>query len=151
MWNNGHNCEFISPMGEEILLKSITIAKLKVDGITEDSALYYTMVKMNSAFDKLEEGIFGTPITTSPHVGHTSESDPAFSQPQYERPFYYYLDQHGRFVSDNQSKLASLASETYRANSREVSAKLLAKKPCYFDQHDQSKLVSSALETDGTN
>ena len=85
MWNNGRNCEFISPMGEEILLRFITIAKRKVDGITEDCALYYTMVKMNSAFDKLEEGIFGTPITTSPHVGHTSKSALTFSQPQYER------------------------------------------------------------------
>ena len=100
---------------------------------------------------ELEERKFGAPIATSPHATYISESASAFIQPQYERPFHYYLDQHGRFVSDNQSKLASLASETYRANSREVSAKLLAKKPCYFDQHDQSKLVSSALETDGTN
>ena len=92
MWNNGRNGEFTSPVGEEILIRSTTIVKLKVDGITEDSPLFYTMVKMNSAFDKLEEGIFGTPITTSPHVGHTCESALAFSQPQYERPFYYYFD-----------------------------------------------------------
>ena len=85
MWNNGRNCEFTSPMGEEILLRFITIAKLKVDGITEDSALYSTMVKMNSIFDKLGEGIFGTPITTSPYVGLTSKSALTFSQPQYER------------------------------------------------------------------
>ena len=85
MWNNGHNCEFTSPMGEEILVRSTTIAKMKVERITEGSPLFYTMVKMNSAFDKLEEGIFGTPITTSPHVGHTSKSALTFSQPQYER------------------------------------------------------------------
>jgi hypothetical protein len=65
------------------------------------------MVKVNSTFDKLEEGIFDTPIATSPHVGHTSESAPAFSQPQYERPFYYYFDQHGRVIAKTQSKLAS--------------------------------------------
>ena len=78
MWNNGSNGEFTSPMGEEILVRSTTIAKLKVDGITEDSLLFYTMVKLSSAFDKLEEGIFGTSITTSPHVAHTSESGPGF-------------------------------------------------------------------------
>ena len=105
MWNNGRNGEFTSPVGEEILIRSTTIVKLKVDGITEDSPLFYTMVKMNSAFDKLEVGIFGTPITTSLHVGHTSESASAFSQPQYERPFYYYFDQHGRLISKSQSKL----------------------------------------------
>ena len=54
MWNNGRNGEFTDPMGQEILIRSTTIAKLKVDGITEDSALYYTMVKINSTFDKLE-------------------------------------------------------------------------------------------------
>jgi transcriptional regulator of nitric oxide reductase len=41
-------------MGEEILIRS-TIAKLKVDGITEDSPLFYTIVQMNFAFDKLEK------------------------------------------------------------------------------------------------
>ena len=66
MWNNGRNGEFTSPMGEEILVRSTTIAKLKVHGITEDSPLFYSMVKMNSAFDKLEEGMFATLITTSP-------------------------------------------------------------------------------------
>ena len=81
MWNNGHNGEFTSPMRDEILVMSTTIAKLKVDGITKDYPFFYTMVKMNSAFDKLEEGIFGTPITTSLHVGHTSESASIFSQP----------------------------------------------------------------------
>ena len=85
MWNNGRNGEFTSPMGEEILIRSTTIAMLKIHWITEDSPLFYTMVKMNSTFDKLDEGIFGTPITTSPHVGHTSKSAPTFSQPQYER------------------------------------------------------------------
>ena len=53
---------------------------------------------MNSAFDNLEEGIFCTSFTTSPHVGHTSESALTFSQPQYERPFYYYFDQHGMLM-----------------------------------------------------
>jgi hypothetical protein len=75
------------------------------------------MVKVNSTFDKLEEGIFDTSIATSPHVGHTSESAPASSQPQYERPFYYYFDQHGRVIAKSQSKLASSAHETDRANS----------------------------------
>jgi hypothetical protein len=104
-------------MGEEILVRSTTIAKLKVDGIIEDSPLFYTMVKVNSTFDKLEEGIFDTPIATSPHVGHTSESALVFSQPQYERPFYYYFDQHGRVIANSQSKLASSAPETDRASS----------------------------------
>ena len=81
MWNDGRNGELTSPMGEEILVRSTTIAKLKVDGITKDSPFFYTMVKINSPFDKLEEGIFGTPITTSLHVGHTSESASIFSQP----------------------------------------------------------------------
>ena len=88
MWNNGRNDELTSPMGEEILVRSTTIAKLKVDGITEDAPLFYTMVKMNSAFDKLEVGIFGTSL----HVGHISESALAFCQPQYERSFYYYFN-----------------------------------------------------------
>ena len=83
MWNDGRNGELTSPMGEEILVRSTTIAKLKVGGITEDSPLFCTMVKMNSAFDKLEKEIFGTPITSSPHVSHTRESSSDFSQPQY--------------------------------------------------------------------
>jgi hypothetical protein len=106
MWNNSRNSEFTDLMGQEILGRSTTIPKLKVHGITKDSPLFYSMVKMNSAFDKLEEGMFGTPITTSPHVAHTSESTSAFSQPQYERPFYYYFDQHGRLISKSRSKLA---------------------------------------------
>ena len=121
MWNNGHNGEFTSPMGEEILVRSTTIAKLKVDGITKDSPFFYTMVKINSPFDKLEKGIFGALITTSPHVGYASESAPAFNQPQYERPFYYYFDQLGKLISKSQSKLASSATETDRANSRGAS------------------------------
>ena len=121
MWNNGRNGEFTSPMGEEILVRSTTIAKLKVDGITKDSPFFYTMVKINSPFDKLEKGIFGALITTSPHVGYASESAPAFNQPQYERPFYYYFDQHGKLISKSQSKLASSAPETDRANSRGAS------------------------------
>ena len=118
MWNNGHNGEFTSPMGEEILVRSTTIAKLKVDGITKDSPFFYTMVKINSPFDKLEKGIFGALITTSPHVGYASESAPAFNQPQYERPFYYYFDQCGRLIFENQSELAFSMPETDRANSR---------------------------------
>jgi hypothetical protein len=118
MWNNGHNGEFTDPMGQEILIRSTAIAKLKVHGITEDSPLFYSMVRMNSAFDKLEEGMFGTPITTSPHVAHTSESALAFRQPQYERPFYYYFDQHGRLISKSQSKLASSAPKTDRGQFR---------------------------------
>ena len=121
MWNNGHNGEFTSPMRDEILVMSTTIAKLKVDGITKDYPFFYTMVKMNSPFDKLEKGIFGTPITTSPHVRYASELAPAFNQPQYERPFYYYFDQHGKLISKSQSKLASSAPETDRANSRGAS------------------------------
>ena len=81
MWNNGRNNKFTDPMGQEILVRSTTITKLKVHGISEDSSLFYTMVKMNSTFDKLEEGMFGTPITTSPHVAHTGESALTFSQP----------------------------------------------------------------------
>jgi hypothetical protein len=65
------------------------------------------MNKIMSKFDELEQRMLGAPIVTLPHAAHTSELAPAFSQPQYERPFHYDLDQHGRFVSDNQSKLAS--------------------------------------------
>jgi hypothetical protein len=48
-----------------------------------------------SKFDELEERMFGAPIATSPHAAHISELAPAFSQPQYERLFHYYLDQYG--------------------------------------------------------
>ena len=115
------------------------------------------MVKLMTTLGELEERKFGAPIATSPHAAYISEPAPTFSQPQYERPFHYYLDQHGRFVFDNQSDLASLAPKTDRANSGGVSTKLPAERPCYFDQHDklilksQSKLVSSAPETDRTN
>jgi hypothetical protein len=115
------------------------------------------MNKNMSKFDELEERMFGAPIVTLPYVANTSESAMAFSQPQYERPFHYYLDQHGIFVYDNQSELVSLAPETDRANSEGVSTKLPAMRPYYFDQHgmvvlkSQSKLASSAPETDRAN
>jgi hypothetical protein len=35
---------------------------MKVDGITEDSPLCYSFVKLQSEFDKLEEVKFGAPI-----------------------------------------------------------------------------------------
>jgi hypothetical protein len=54
-----------------------------------------------SKFDELEEWTLGAPIVTLPHAAHISESASAFTQPQYERPFHYYLDQCGRFVVDN--------------------------------------------------
>jgi hypothetical protein len=146
-------------MGEEILVRSTTIANLKVDGITEDSPLFYTMVKVNSTFDKLEEGIFDTPIAASPHVGHTSELAPAFSQPQYERPFYYYFDQHGRVIAKSQSKLASSARETDRASSGGATTIPPGKRLSYyyFDQNNKLifrkklVLVSSVPETDRAN
>jgi hypothetical protein len=72
---------------------------MKVDGITEDSPLCYSFVKLQSEFDKLEEVKFGAPIITSSQIAHTSESAPALGQPQYERLFYYYFDQHGRLIS----------------------------------------------------
>jgi hypothetical protein len=115
------------------------------------------MNKIMSKFDELEERMFDAHIVTLPHVVHTSESAPAFSQPQYERPLHYYLDQHGRFVYDNQSELASLAPETDRANFGGVSTKLPAERSYYFYQHgkvilkSQSKLASSAPETDRAN
>jgi hypothetical protein len=157
MWNNGRNGEFTNPMGQESIVKSSTIAEVKTRGITEDSPFFDIMIKTMSEFDKLEERMFGTPIATSPHAAHISESVPTFSQPQYERPFHYDLDQHDIFVYDNQSELASLALETDRGNSGVVNTKLPAKRSCYFDQHDglilksQSKLVSSAPETNMTN
>jgi len=49
-------------MGKEILVRPATIARMKVHEITKDSSLCYSFNKMNSAFDKLEEEIFGTPI-----------------------------------------------------------------------------------------
>jgi hypothetical protein len=45
-----------------------------------------------SKFDELEEMMFGALIVTLPHVAHTSESALDFNQPQYARPFHYYLD-----------------------------------------------------------
>jgi hypothetical protein len=135
-------------MVQEILVRPTTIAEVKALGIVEDSPLFHTMVKLMSRLNELEERKFGAPLATSPHAAYISESAPAFSQPQYDRPFHYYHDEYGRFAFDNQSALASSASETDTANSGVVSAKLPAKKPCYFDQHDQSKLVSSVPETD---
>jgi hypothetical protein len=146
-------------MGEEILVRPTTIAKLKVDGITEDSLLFYTMVKVNSTFDKLEEGIFDTPIATSPHVGHTSESALAFSQSQYERSFYYYFDQHGILILKSQSKLTFSAPETDRASSGGATTIPPCKRLsyCYFDQNGKLNfrkkpvLVSSVPKTDRAN
>jgi hypothetical protein len=93
------------------------------------------MNNLMSKFDELEEGTFGAPIVTLPHAAHISESAPAFSQPQYERLFHYYLDQCGRLVVDNQSKLASSMLETDKANSGGVSTILRADRPYYFYQH----------------
>jgi hypothetical protein len=154
MWNNGRSDEFTSSMGQASI---VTIAEVKAHGSTKDSPLFYVMNKIMSKFDELEERIFGAPIVTLPHVAHTSESAPAFSQPQYERLFHYYLDQHGRFVYDNRSELASSVPKTDRANSGGVSTKLPAERPYYFDQHgrvvlkSQSKLASLAPETDRAN
>jgi hypothetical protein len=152
MWNN----EFTSSMGQASIVKSTTVAEVKAHGSTEDSSLFHVMNNIMSKFGELEEMMFA-PIVTLPHVSHTSESDPAFSQPQYERPFHYYLDQHGRFVYDNQSELASSVPKTDRANSRGVSTKLPAERPYYFNQHgrvvlkSQSKLASSVPKTDWAN
>jgi hypothetical protein len=154
MWNNGHSGEFTSSMGQASI---VTIAEVKAHGSIEDSSLFHVMNKIMFKFDELEERMFGVPIVTLPHVAHTSESAPTFSQPQYGRPFHCYLDQHGRFVYDNQSELASSAPETDKANSGGVSTKLPAERPYYFDQHgrvvlkSQSKLASSAPETDRAN
>ena len=126
-------------------------------GITEDSPPFDIMIKTRSKFDKLEERMFSTHIATLPHAAHINESASAFSQPQYERSFHYYLDQHSMFVSDNQYELASSAPETNKVNSGGVSTKLSAERPYYFDQHgmvilkSQSKLASSAPETDRAN
>ena len=157
MWNNGHSGEFTGPMGQESIVKSTTVVEVNALGIDEDSPLFHTMVKLMSRLDELEERKFGTPIASSPHAAHISESALAFSQPQYERSFHYYLDQHGRFIFYNQSKLASSATKTDRANSGGVNTKLPAERPYYFDQHgrvilkNQSKLASSAPETDRAN
>jgi hypothetical protein len=56
MWNNDRNDEFTNPMGEEILVTPAAIARMKVYEITEDSPLCYSFVKLQSEFDKLEEG-----------------------------------------------------------------------------------------------
>jgi len=154
MWNNGRNDEFTDPMGQEILIRSTTIAMLKIHWITEDSPLFYSMVKMNYEFDKLEERMFGTPIATSPHAAHISESAPAFSQPQYERPFCYYSYQCGR-----QSELVSSAPETDRANSGGATTIPSGKRLsyCHIDHNGKlifrkkPELVSSVSETDRTN
>jgi hypothetical protein len=157
MWNNGRNGKFTNPIGQESVVKSTTIAEVKAHGSTEDSPLFHVMNKIMSKFDELEERIFGAPIVTLPHAAHTSESASAFSQPQYERPFHYYLNQHDKFVSVNQSELASSAPETDRDNSGGVSTKLPAERPYYFNQHGRvilkslSKLVSSAPETNRAN
>jgi hypothetical protein len=159
MWNNGSSGEFTGSIGQASIIKSTTIAEVKAHGSTEDSPLFHVMNKIISKFDELEEMMFGAPIVILPHVAHTSESVPAISQPQYERPFHYHLDQHGRFVYDNQSELASSAPKTDRANSRGVSTIPHGKRLsyCYFDQDDKlifrkkPKLVSSAPEIDRTN
>ena len=154
MWKNGRSGEFTGPMGQESIIKSTTIAEVKALGIDEDSPLCHTMVKLMSRLNELEERKLGASIATSPHAAYISESAPAFIQPQYERPFHYYLDQHGRFIFYNQSELASSAPKTDRANSRGVNTKLPAERPYYFDQHgrvilkNQSKLASSAPKTD---
>jgi hypothetical protein len=117
MWNNDRSGEFTGSMGHTSIIKSTTIAEVKAHGSTEDSPLFHVMNKIVSKFDELEERMFGALIVTLPHVAHTSELAPAFSQPQYERLFHYYLDQYGRFVYDNQSELVSSAPETDRTNS----------------------------------
>jgi hypothetical protein len=106
MWNNGRSGEFTSSMGQASIVKSTTITEVKAHGSTEDSPPFHFMNKIMSKFDELEKRMFGAPIVTLPHVAHTSELALAFSQPQYERPFHYYLHQHSRFVYDNQSELA---------------------------------------------
>ena len=154
MWNNGRNGEFTDPMGQEILVRSTTITKLKVHGISEDSPLFYIMIKIMSEFDELEERMVGTPIATSPHAAHISESAPAFSQPQYERPFCYYSYQCGR-----QSELVSSAPETDRANSGGATTIPSGKRLsyCHIDHNGKlifrkkPELVSTAPETDRTN
>ena len=97
MWNG----EFNGPMGQESIVKYTIIAEVKAHGSTEDSLLFHAMNRIMSKFDDLEERMLGAPIVTLPHAAHTSESASAFSQPQYERSFHYYLDQHSMFVSHN--------------------------------------------------
>jgi len=118
MWNNGFNGEFIGPMGQESIVKSTTRPEVKASGIAGGSPLFHIMNKLMSKFNDLEERMFGAPIAILPHVTYTSESPLAFSQPQYERPFYYYFDQCGRLIFENQSELAFSMPETDRANSR---------------------------------
>jgi hypothetical protein len=146
-------------MGQASIVKSTTIVEVKAHGSTEDSPLFHVMNKIMSKFDELEERMFGAPIVTLPHAAHTSELAPAFSQPQYERLFHYDLDQHSRFVSDNQSELASLAPETDKTNLGEASTipPSMRLSYCYFDQNcklvfrKKPILVCSAPETDKTN
>jgi hypothetical protein len=144
MLNSGRSGEFTGSMGQASIVKSTTIAEVKAHGSTEDSPHFHVMNKIMSKFDELAKRKFGAPIVTLPHVAHTSESAPAFSQPQYERPFHYYLDQHSRFVYDNQSELAFSVPETDRANSGGVSTKLPAERPYYFDQHGRVVLKSQS-------
>jgi hypothetical protein len=89
MWNNGGNGNFTSPIGQEGVVKSTTIAEVKAHGSTEDSPLFHVMNKIMSKFDELEERIFGAPIVTLPHAAHTGESASAFSQ----------LNMRGRFTT----------------------------------------------------
>jgi hypothetical protein len=145
-------------MGHGSIVTS-TPAEVKTSGITEGSPLFHAMNKFMSKFNKLEERMFGAPFATSSHAAYISKLAPAFSQPQYERPFHNYYDQYGRLVFDNQSELASSAHETDRANSGGASTIPPSKRLsyCYIDQNGKlifrkkSELVSSAPETDKTN
>jgi hypothetical protein len=94
-------------MGQGSIVKSTTTAEVKAHGSTEDCPLFHVMNKIMSKFDELEERMFGDPNVSLPHATYISESALTFSQPQYERPFHYDLNQHGRFVFDNQSALPS--------------------------------------------
>jgi hypothetical protein len=85
-------------------------------GIVEGSSLFHAMNKLMYKFDELEERIFDAFIVTLPHDACISGTALAFSQPQHERPFPYYFDQYDRFAFDNRSLLASLVSETDKAN-----------------------------------
>jgi len=91
MWINGRNDEFTSPMGQGRIVKSTTIVEVKAHGFTEDCPLFHAMNRIMSKFDELEEMMFGAPNVSLPHATYISESAPTFSQPQYERPFHYYL------------------------------------------------------------
>ena len=68
-------------MGQESIVKSTIIAKVKSLGSIEDSPLLHALNKILFKFDELEERIFGAPIVTLPHAAHISESVLAFSQP----------------------------------------------------------------------